>query len=267
MTGRIKNWHQFQHFSNRRPPWIKLYRDLLDDPDWHALEPEMAKRLVALWLIASEDQELKGTLPDRRKLAFRLRISEQEIQETLEALTPWVSQDDINATSDQYHVDTPERETEGETETEAYSAQSAAPTKGENGKSRKKPAVSLPDHWVPSAESVSKAKAIGLSEAEVSREAQRFRNHAAQNDRRAVRWDAAFDNWCIKAGEILNRAPPSAKTPGYSAAPGSAEFEAWRTHMRDSSQTSWVAELDKRRMEGRAFDFPSQWPPGYQPSA
>jgi hypothetical protein len=31
VTIRIKNWAQFQHFKDRKPPWVKLYRDLLDD--------------------------------------------------------------------------------------------------------------------------------------------------------------------------------------------------------------------------------------------
>ena len=52
---RIKNWERFQHFKDRRPPWIKLYRELLDDPDWHDLAGDDAKFLVMLWLIASGD--------------------------------------------------------------------------------------------------------------------------------------------------------------------------------------------------------------------
>ena len=28
---RIKNWKKFQHFRDRKPPWIKLYRDLLGE--------------------------------------------------------------------------------------------------------------------------------------------------------------------------------------------------------------------------------------------
>ncbi len=32
MNYRIKNWDKFQHFKNRRPPWIKLHREILDQP-------------------------------------------------------------------------------------------------------------------------------------------------------------------------------------------------------------------------------------------
>lgn len=113
MTWRVKNWNRFQHFKDRRPPWIKLYREILEDPDWHALDGENAKGLTMLWLIASENS---GELPDTRKLAFRLRKSETEVKQLLNALSHWLEQDDIAPISSGYQHDAPE--TEGETETD-----------------------------------------------------------------------------------------------------------------------------------------------------
>lgn len=118
MAYKIKGWDKFQHFKDRRPPWIKLYRDILDDPDWHELDGDTAKALVALWLLASEDEEQKGALPDVRRIAFRLRISEKQAKQTLTKLSHWLIQDDINVISARYQDDAPERageETEGET--------------------------------------------------------------------------------------------------------------------------------------------------------
>jgi hypothetical protein len=112
---RIKDWHQFQHFKDRRPPWIKLYRQILDDIEWHSLSGDDAKHLVMLWLIASEDD---GNLPCSKQLSFRLRITEQQLAKTCIKLSHWLIQDDINAISDRYQHDTPETETETETETE-----------------------------------------------------------------------------------------------------------------------------------------------------
>ena len=37
MILRVKGWARFQHYRHRRPPWIRLYRSLLDDPTWHDL--------------------------------------------------------------------------------------------------------------------------------------------------------------------------------------------------------------------------------------
>jgi DNA-binding transcriptional MocR family regulator len=66
-------------------------------------------------------------------------------------------------------------------------------------KSRRKPAIPLPIGWKPSDEAVASAIAESLPRGEISREAKRFSNHATQNDRRCVDWDAAFRNWCMKA--------------------------------------------------------------------
>jgi len=50
----VKNWDQFQHYSKRNPPWIKLHRALLDDYAFCAL-PDVAKgHLMLLWLFASQ---------------------------------------------------------------------------------------------------------------------------------------------------------------------------------------------------------------------
>lgn len=110
---RIKNWEKFQHFKDRRPPWIKLYRDLLDDADWHELDPKKAKFLVMLWLIASENH---GELPNTKQIAFRLRIATKEANQLLNSLESWLIQDDINAISTGYQPDAPETETETETD-------------------------------------------------------------------------------------------------------------------------------------------------------
>jgi len=127
MTLRVKNWERFQHFKDRRPPWIKLYRDLLDDIEWHHLDSGSAKVLVMLWLIASEDQQRQGTLPGVAELAFRLRIPEKQLNLHLTKLSHWLFQDDIKAISEGYQSDRPETETETETETERVAKKTPQP--------------------------------------------------------------------------------------------------------------------------------------------
>jgi hypothetical protein len=111
---KIKNWTKFQHFKDRRPPWVKLYRDILDDLEWHELDPLAAKVLVMLWLIASENN---GRIPDNKTLAFRLRLTEVKTKEIIIKLSHWLEQDDMTTISEQYQSDSTERETETETET------------------------------------------------------------------------------------------------------------------------------------------------------
>jgi len=116
---RIKNWDRFQHFKDRKPIWIKLYRDLLDDLNWHNLDPKLAKALVMIWLIASEE---RGQLPEIKSLAFRLRMSEKDTKDVVTKLSAWLEQDDIDGISEGYQDDMPEKrreETDKEKEIEA----------------------------------------------------------------------------------------------------------------------------------------------------
>ena len=140
---RIKGWTKFQHFKDRRPPWIKLYRDILEDPDWHELDGETAKILVSLWLIASED--LEGRLPDLRRLAFRLRIKESQINQALAKLSHWLDRDDIDLISDRHQDDAPETETETETEKEGETERE--PKKRKPVGSRLDPESTLAPSW------------------------------------------------------------------------------------------------------------------------
>ena len=112
---RIKHWNKFQHFKDRKPPWVKLYRDLLDDLDWHELDAQASKVLVMLWLIASEDE---GHIPSTKTLAFRLRMTEKQTNDCLNKLSHWLEQDDIKMISERYQDDSLETEIETEKEKE-----------------------------------------------------------------------------------------------------------------------------------------------------
>ncbi len=115
---RIKGWKKFQHFSKRNPPWIKLHKSILDQRDINMISDKAFRVLIGLWLIASEDKNLEGTLPEIPEIAWRLRISEQDLTGYLQELTPFIVCDDINVISERYQDYTPETETEAYTETE-----------------------------------------------------------------------------------------------------------------------------------------------------
>ena len=118
---KIKNWSKFQHFKDRRPPWVKLYRDLLDDMEWHDLDPLSSKVLVTLWLLASEDDEQQGKLPNIKTLSWRLRLPQEHVLNCINKLSHWLEQDDINVISSGYQDDLPETERETKKETEIIS--------------------------------------------------------------------------------------------------------------------------------------------------
>jgi hypothetical protein len=83
MKYRIVNFRKFQSFHDRKPPWIKLYRDLLDNMDWFMLNPIASKSLINLWLLASESF---GNLPDDFEIGFRLRLNQKELDLVMKEL-------------------------------------------------------------------------------------------------------------------------------------------------------------------------------------
>jgi len=131
---KIRNWDEFQHFKDRTPPWIKLYRYLLDDPEWHELSGDDSKVLVMLWLIASEDKAMEGNLPNNKTLSFRLRINESKLNQSLTKLSHWLIIDDIAVISECNHDDAPEeRQSRDKGETEFDIFYKAYPKKKNKG--------------------------------------------------------------------------------------------------------------------------------------
>lgn len=123
----IKNWAKFQHYRYRKPPWIRLYRDLLEDPEFHAISPLAAKCLIMLWLIASETE---GYLPASKLLAFRLRISENEISSIISELSHFVYQRASTALARGYQHATPEYRVQS-SDTSKLRLEAAAPPEAE----------------------------------------------------------------------------------------------------------------------------------------
>lgn len=120
---KIKNWDKFQHFKDRNPPWIKLHRSMMDQRDINMISDCSFRILINLWLLASEDINKEGSLPEIADIAFRLRKTEKEINKALEELSDFLIQDDINVISSRYQHGPPETETETyreETETESF---------------------------------------------------------------------------------------------------------------------------------------------------
>jgi hypothetical protein len=50
----IKNFERYQHYKDRRPPWIKLHASILDDYEWMQLPDASKAHLMLLWVLASQ---------------------------------------------------------------------------------------------------------------------------------------------------------------------------------------------------------------------
>jgi hypothetical protein len=124
-----KNWREFQHYKNRRPPWVRLHRSLLDDFDFCQL-PIASKALVPmLWLLASEGMD--GVIDATpAKLAFRLRCSVDEIDAGLNPLIDsgfFVVASDVLATCTQPACSEADTDSEADTETDGAKAPEVFP--------------------------------------------------------------------------------------------------------------------------------------------
>ena len=118
---RPKNWNEFQHYKRRHPPWVKLHKRLLDDFEFQSL-PLASKALAPmLWLLASEDRQ--GWIDaEAAKISFRLRISEEELEQAIQPLIAcgfFEHEEDASAALALDMQDAlPETESESESETE-----------------------------------------------------------------------------------------------------------------------------------------------------
>ena len=83
---------------------------------------------------------------------------------------------------------------------------------------RKRPAAPIPSDWAPTETHREMAVNRNL---DIEAEAAVFRAHAEANDRRVVRWDAAFTQWLIKARQGTS-SRPKVNAAGYELP------EAWR---------------------------------------
>ena len=125
-----RRWADFQHYKNRRPPWIKLHKSLLDDREYQRLP--LASRALApmLWLLASESDDgvFDGSIEE---LTFRLRQPARDIESGLAPLIDAgffsVVHEASSVLADcQQLVPQRREETETETETETDSRSKSA---------------------------------------------------------------------------------------------------------------------------------------------
>ena len=140
-TIKIKNWKEFQHFKDRSPPWIKLYRENLYRRDIMLLSDRNFKILICFWMLASEDKTQEGRLPEISDIAYTLRYSELEIAQAIKDLRGFLDIDDINLISQGYLFDAPE------TETETYSKEVEKKEKKLSKKEVLKPDDVSPQTW------------------------------------------------------------------------------------------------------------------------
>ena len=204
MALRPKNWERFQHYKQRCPPWIKVYRTLLDDRDFMCLPVASKALAMMLWLLASEHAEgvIEGVPAD---WAFRLRMTDNEL---LVALKPLIDngmfEDASMMLAECLQSACPE--TENREREESKSKPPFIPPKGGETVSkveRKAKGTRLPEDWCHDIKHEHLAKEMGVN---LFDELMKFRDYWASEGRAKANWNATFNTWLRNAGERRNRA-------------------------------------------------------------
>ena len=70
---RVKNNEKYQHYKDRRPIWIKLYNELLDDEDFEELPDPSKYHFIAIMLLASRKNNILKCDPSyiKRKISAK----------------------------------------------------------------------------------------------------------------------------------------------------------------------------------------------------
>lgn len=202
----VKNFTKFQHYKDRRPPWIKLYNDLLEDYSFGCL-PDASKWLaVGLWLLASRSD---NRIPNDPLWIARMVHATTPVDLAVLASTGFISilDDDSETLAPRKQVDRLEEEEEEEEEKKKKD-----PVRG----------VRLPSDWVPNERhaQIAEGRRVNLPD-----EVEKFRDWAASKGETKKDWDAAFRNW-------LRNAKPSLSV-----------IRGGQTASADEWDGSWVDEI------------------------
>lgn len=108
---RVKNFEEYQHYTDRNPPWIKLHRRLFEDYEFSCLQDASKLHLVLIWLLASQ---LNNKIPyDAAWIKTRIGIrGEIDLNVLIQKGFLLVEQNDSDALAD--------CQQNGVTEAEAY---------------------------------------------------------------------------------------------------------------------------------------------------
>jgi hypothetical protein len=82
----ITDWDRLQHFKDREPIWIKLYRALRQSRHWRLLSGDAAKLYIDLMLLASEEKPFGSIQLHLDELCWEVRLDPDALIPLLEEL-------------------------------------------------------------------------------------------------------------------------------------------------------------------------------------
>lgn len=120
MPYKIPDWDVFQNYKDRRPPWIRFHRSLLDNRKFQSLPLSARAMLPMMWLLATENADYMSGVVDLsdEDICFRLRITQAELEKNIEVLVSSCFIEVVRFGTDLYENVSQRQSTEAETKAE-----------------------------------------------------------------------------------------------------------------------------------------------------
>jgi len=199
---KIKNWEKFQHYKKRRPPWVKLYHELLDDYEYGCLQDDSKLLLISLFLLAgTTDNKIPN---DPKWIQNKAMLSTEVVIQPL-VDTGFIS---INSVDDIKLISSCKQsaclETETETELETYKKEAEIDGKSSSlFKFRDK--VKIPGNIFLTDTMRGYAKKQNCQEnAHVEYLFEKFKNYYRQKGLKNKDWNLTFYDWVLKDKKDIN---------------------------------------------------------------
>lgn len=105
---KIKNWSRWQSYRSDRgqPPWIKVHRCVMRNPEWVELTDTERGQLVSIWLLAADSN---GLIPSSPKLIQKLCFMDSPLNLSKFIELDFICQDDAKTTPERRQDDQPEK--------------------------------------------------------------------------------------------------------------------------------------------------------------
>lgn len=186
----VKNFEQYQHYKNRNPPWIKLYRSILHDFEFRKLSEQDRYRYIGCLILACETD---NKIPlNEVYLSSILGLTTTKVD-----LSPLIKGGLLLA-----HGAITSR---GEKSREEERRVEEITPVGEPPKlvKVKKIKISLPEDFVLSADMKRYAESKGMTD--IDGEFEHFKAHHRKSDTKWVDWSAAWETWVLNGKKFSRK--------------------------------------------------------------
>ena len=142
----IRNFEKYQHYKDRKPPWIKLYWSLISDPNFYELSDASKWVLIASMLLASQHD---NKIPFKKNWIIHETRCKSKVnwQEVLDSGFIICYQDDSNMLADCKRCSIVETETETETDIASKDASNNASKLLANDRQNKRRSKRVPESF------------------------------------------------------------------------------------------------------------------------